>query len=129
MEFNFSVFRIVLLLSLLILFYFLGGFDAPSLGADSILSQRRITKAWMYCVVLFLAGAVSTSVVDHFVGTMERSNLRLLHIIMGTILMAGSLLYIRSLKDAAHHTSDQDEAAITTQTESPESIHFGGQRI
>ena len=109
MEFNFSVLRVVLLISLVAGFYFLGGFDAPPLDENSILSQRRITKGWLYCVVLFLTGAVSTSIVDHFVGNIERSNLRLLYIIIGVILMAGSLVYIRSLNDAANSTNNQGE--------------------
>lgn len=109
MEFHFTVKRVAFLIALIVGFYFLGGFDAPSLAQDSVLSQRRVTRAWFYGVVLFLTGAVSATIVDHFVGTMDRSNLRVLYIIMGVIVMVGSSLYIRGLNDASDSTNHQDE--------------------
>jgi hypothetical protein len=109
MEFNFTIKRVAILIALIAGFYFLGGFDAPALADDSVLSQRRVTKAWFSTVVLFLTGAVSATVVDHFVGTMDRSNLRVLYIIMGVIVMVGSALYIRGFNDASESTQHQDE--------------------
>ncbi len=101
MEFNFSLQRLLLLVAFLVLFAVLGGFSAPSLSPDSILDPRRVTKAWIYCVLLFIAGAVCVSVIDHYVGSLERSNIRLLYIIIGSLVMIGSYMWIRGLHGAA----------------------------
>lgn len=89
------------MLGFLFAFFFLGGFQAPVLSDDSLLHSGRIFKAWSFCVVLFLGGAFTTSFVDHYVGTIDRSNIRIVYIIMGVISMTASLLYIVNLKIAA----------------------------
>jgi hypothetical protein len=101
MEINFSLQRLLLLFALLALFAALGGFACPSLPPDSILNQGRVTKAWSYCVLLFIAGAVCASLVDHFVGNIDRSNIRFLYLVIGSLLMIGSYFWIRSLHETA----------------------------
>ena len=101
MELNFSLQRLLLLVGFLVLFAVLGGFAPPSLPPDSILEPRKVAKAWRYCVLLFIAGAVCVSVIDHFVGTLDRSNIRLFYIIIGSVLMIGSYIWIRGLHGAA----------------------------
>ena len=101
MEFNFSIQRLLLLFACLAIFAMAGGFTAPSLATDSMLDPHRVAKAWRYCVLLFISGALSASVVDHFVGNIDRCNIRLIYIILGAALMIGSCIWIKGLQGAA----------------------------
>lgn len=107
MELNLSLKRLLLLAACLTAFAILGGFTPPVLSDDSILDPRRVAKAWFYCLMLFIAGAVCVSVVDHFVGNIDRSNLRILYILLGVAVMIGSTIWLRGLKSAAASPSDQ----------------------
>lgn len=98
MEFNFSPWRLSVLAGFLAAFAYAGGFQQPVLEADGIFDAQKIAKAWMGCVALFAVGAVSATIVDHFVGNLERSNLRFLYIIIGAVLMASGFLWLKSLK-------------------------------
>ena len=97
MQFNFSIPRLVLLLALLATFAMAGGFSPPLLAETSIYDPSRIDRAWLYCVIMFVAGAVGASVVDHFVGTVDRTNIRLVYFVVGASLMLGSYLWLRGL--------------------------------
>lgn len=107
MEFNYSIRRSLLFLLLIAAFAMMGGFSPPSLPGDSMFDSHRVTKAWTYCILLYLTGAVGTSFVDHFVGTVDRSNLRLLYIVIGVVIMIGAAVWLRELKGATteHATS------------------------
>jgi hypothetical protein len=99
MEFNFSFTRLLLLAALIALFAWLGGFSQPSVGRNGPFDSHRVSKAWNYCVLMFLAGAVSVSIVDHYVvGALDRTNLRLVYVLLGVVLMAGGLLWLHSLQ-------------------------------
>ena len=117
MEFNFSITRLLLFVALLVVFAVMGGFSPPAIPHDSVLDPTRVATAWRYSVLLFLVGAVSTSLVDHFVGTLDRSNLRLLYIVIGFALMAGAAIWLRGLKGMGHedpktaNTGDSGNAA------------------
>jgi len=120
MEFNFSLQRLLWLVAFLVLFAVLGGFVPPSLSPDSMLDPRRVTKAWSCCVLLFIAGAVCVSVMDHFVGTLDRSNLRLLYILIGLVLMIGSYMWIRGLHGAAKgEPAEVNKTSLLTPGSSP----------
>jgi hypothetical protein len=101
MSYNFGLYRLALFGACIALFFFLGGFDWPEVGDDSLMNPAQVHKAWMWCVVMFLVGAGSVALVDHNVGLMEPANLRLLYIIIGVLLMAGSFIWQRSLKQGA----------------------------
>ena len=96
MEFNFEWRRLWLLAVLLGGFACLGGFSAPQ--ADEEHSPARARKAWSYCVVLFVIGAASASVVDHYTSTMSHSNLRSVYVLLGGLLMGTGLLWLKFLK-------------------------------
>ena len=123
MEFNFSLSRLCLLAVLLIVFFLWGGFSAPVLDPQSMLSASRVTRVWFYCVVLYVIGAACVSVVDHFVGTLDRSNLRLLYVILGVIAMAGSCLYIHTLKSEGAVGGEQGAASVER------GLEFAGSKI
>lgn len=101
MELNFSLSRLLLLVALLVVFGLDGGFIPPDVSPDSLLDPRRVAKAWLYCVALFVSGAVSATVVDHFVGMIDRSNIRVIYIILGVALMTGAWLWLGGLRSAA----------------------------
>jgi hypothetical protein len=101
MSYNFSLPRLALFAACLAAFFLLGGFSPPEISEDSMMHPRNVTRAWMCCVILFLVGAGSVSLVDHYVGLMEPSNIRLVYVIIGVLLMAGSFVWQRSLKQGA----------------------------
>lgn len=105
MELNFSIPRLLLWVAFLAFFAWLGGFTPPSLAEDTLLDSHRVAKAWRYCVLLYLVGSVSASLIDHFVGNLDRSNLRLLYVLLGVALMAGSCLWLRGLRQASEQAS------------------------
>lgn len=113
MELNFSWGRLLVLFLLVAFFAGWGGFVSPSSG-DSMTNPHQAMKAWRYCVMLFLAGAVSVSIIDHFVGTLDRSNLRFLYVILGVILMGSSCLWLRTLRRSATDPSACAAEALQT---------------
>jgi hypothetical protein len=96
MEFNFEWRRLLLLAAWLGGFAYFGGFSASQTDEDH--SPARAGKAWFYCVVLFVTGAASASVVDHYAGTVSYSNLRPAYVLLGVLLMATGLFWLRLLK-------------------------------
>lgn len=93
MEVNFTPIRSGILITLLLVFYFLGGYEVPG-----EVYFRQFTKAWYLCIVIFATGAGMVSVVDHWAGTVERTNLRILYLILGFVLMAVALFWQGVLK-------------------------------
>jgi len=100
MEFNFDFRRLILLSVLLSGFAMLGGFSVPKVSIDGPHSQARVQKAWGYCVLLFVIGAVSTSLVEHTVGHMDPTNLRPAYIVLGVVLMIASIIWLRSFRQS-----------------------------
>jgi hypothetical protein len=98
MEFNFSLPRLLILAACIVAFWLLDGFTVPEVRRDETVDPHRFRKAWTYCVLLFAIGAVSASVVDHYVGNIDRSNIRLLYIVIGIGLMVGSWFWLRNLR-------------------------------
>lgn len=107
MEFNFDLRRLLLLAVLLGGFASLGGFTAPSVGSDDFHQPARVQKAWSYCVILFLVGAASSTIAEHSVGYMDPTNLRPAYIVLGVLLMIGSIFWLRSLKQSVETPSKQ----------------------
>ena len=97
MEPNFSPLRLAIFAACLAIFWLMGGFSIE-IDPDGIRDPGKVERAWRYCVMLFIAGAVCVSLVDHHFGTVERSSLRSVHIIIGVLLMVGSSLWLQGLK-------------------------------
>ena len=87
MESTFTPLRIGILVVLLAVFALCGGFELPRAGG------ARDMRIWTGSVAMFVIGAVMVSIVDHWVGNLDRSNLRWLYVVMGILGMSGSLLY------------------------------------
>lgn len=93
MELTFTPVRIAILVVLLGAFGLAGGFDLIP-GAE-----RYIGRAWIYSILLFLTGAVMVSIVDHWVGNLDRSNFRWLYVVIGVLAMSGSAMYLHILRE------------------------------
>lgn len=98
MEFNFSFLRLALLAMLLAAFSLWGGFKAPEVPPNSFHQQSRVNKGWGYCVLLFVVGAVSVSLVEHRVGLMDPTNLRPAYVLLGVVMMLAGVIWLRALK-------------------------------
>jgi hypothetical protein len=99
MEFEFSFRRLLLLAACLAFFAIDGGFTPPQM-TGSLHGAAQTQRAWLYCVILFVVGAVSVSVVDHTIGHMDPIHLRPAYILIGVVLMVASVVWLRSLKEA-----------------------------
>ncbi|WP_193212694.1 hypothetical protein [Luteolibacter marinus] len=93
MEFTFSPVRVGILLALLAAFACWGGYFVPD-GAP-----HQLAKAWFYSALFFSLGAVSATITDHWIGNLDRSNLRWLYVFLGVICMGGGLVYQHVLKE------------------------------
>ena len=97
MEFAFTPLRIAFLLACLGTFAALGGFTPPTVHFDGEMVAANSNRAWVYCVLMFLGGAALATVIDHWVGMMPPTSLRLLYVIGGVVTMVVSTLWYRSL--------------------------------
>lgn len=98
MEFDFDFRRLLLLALLLGGFALLGGFQRPNVPTGGIHSSTHVNKAWSYCVVLFIAGAVSATLIEHTVGYMDPTNLRPGYIVLGLLMMTAAVFWLHTLK-------------------------------
>lgn len=86
MELNFNPRRVSILVLLVVVFALLGGFSIPE-GIPA-----RLMRTWAMSVLLFTASAISATVVDHWIGNLDRSNLRWFYIVIGVAGMAGAAM-------------------------------------
>ncbi|MCX6981521.1 MAG: hypothetical protein NTV08_12310 [Verrucomicrobia bacterium] len=94
MEIRLTLLRILVFLLLLASYWWLGGFDLSTTLPHFHPNQR----AMFYRIILFVIGAGCVTVVEHEVGTLDRTNLRPLYLVLGTILMAAAIIWTRSLR-------------------------------
>ena len=99
MEFNFGIWRITAWVVLIGGFWWWGGFENPAAMAPEYFDTRRVSRAWLWCVILFVSGATASTVVDHYVGNLDRSNLRFLYVLMGVASMVGAVVWLRGLME------------------------------
>lgn len=101
----------------------------PWWGTTRIESPLRITKAWTYCIILYLVGVGSATIVDHFVGNLDRSNLRLIYLILGVLLMLSSLLWLHVLREGVEKSrAEKTLLALSVRHDSaiyPNSVPIG----
>ncbi len=98
MEFTFTPIRIGIFVSLLIAFWFLGGFTPPaSLNDGDFSGARHLGKSWGYCMILFVTGAISSTLVEHRAGNIDPTSLRAIYIVIGLICMAAALAWNQAL--------------------------------
>jgi len=98
MEWSFTFSRFIVFALLIGLLAWLGGFSMPEIPEGTFTDTRRLTKAWFQCALLFCAGAISATFVDHYVGNIDRTNLRFLYILLGLVMMLVGIFWLRSLQ-------------------------------
>ncbi|TLD69620.1 hypothetical protein FEM03_16820 [Phragmitibacter flavus] len=116
MEFSFSPFRLLLLAAIVISFWLWGGFSVPNLPEDDYRDPSKVARAWGQAILLFLAGAVAVSVIDHYVGNLDRTNLRLLYILVGIIMMIGSVLWLKGMRSPITDLGQRHSSAALLQS-------------
>ncbi len=99
-DWNFSPGRLALFFGLVVVFWFLGGLEFPIPADDSSFRQRGSSRGWFYSVLMFGAGAVCVSLVDHWAGNVERSNIRPAYIVFGVLLMGSGLFWQSTMRSA-----------------------------
>ncbi len=87
MSLNFNIGRLAQLAACIALFVTFGGFP------DGAMSPF----AWLRLFLIFVAGAVSFSIVDLEVGLMDRTNLRFAYLLGGGVLMIAAIVWLRAL--------------------------------
>lgn len=83
-------------------FWNLGGFSWPesTSGMARSAHDSAVSEAWSHCFFLYLAGAVSLSLVEHRIGLIEPVSIRVVYALAGAGLMAGGLLWWYAAKSA-----------------------------
>ncbi|WP_035609902.1 hypothetical protein [Haloferula sp. BvORR071] len=94
MELTFTLRRSAILLVLLAAFVWMGGLDVSYLHHN-----RYMSRAWLISVIIFVAGSAMITVVDHWIGNLDRMNLRWLYVVMGVLMISGSLMYQHVLRE------------------------------
>lgn len=82
MELKFTPIRVGVLVALLVGYALFGGFVIP--GELPAQALRR----WVLVLLLFVAGALGTTVIDHRIGSLERSSIRWFYVVIGIAAMA-----------------------------------------
>jgi hypothetical protein len=95
MEFTFTPLRVAILVALIGAFALCGGFE--------LLAWKYgfLRKPGLYSILMLVSGAVLVSITDHWVGNLDRSNLRWLYVFMGLLAMGGGLMYQHVLHERA----------------------------
>ncbi|BCU77180.1 hypothetical protein [Luteolibacter sp. LG18] len=57
-----------------------------------------VHRGWIHALLAFMGGAVSATVIDHWVGNLDRSNLRWAYVVFGVLLMAFGSLCLHASK-------------------------------
>ena len=81
----------------MVAFWLLGGFASPYAGTSFAGGD---SEAHLRCILMFFAGAVSASLIDHTTGTVDPVNIRPAYILIGLILMIAAVIWIKSLGEA-----------------------------
>lgn len=93
MELKFTPIRVTILVLLIIAYAVHGGFAVPPEA------PRHLMRMWVTTLLLFLGSAVSATVVDHWIGLMDRSNLRWFYIVLGVCGMVGALVMLHVFRE------------------------------
>lgn len=93
MDLNFKPTRVAVLVILMAGFALLGGFSLPPE------LPSRMVRSWALMILLFTVSSISATVVDHWIGNLERSNLRWFYIVVGIAGMVGAIALMQVLKE------------------------------
>ncbi|MEZ0275359.1 MAG: hypothetical protein ACAH88_10680 [Roseimicrobium sp.] len=98
MSFNFGPVRLIIFIVCVLVFWFFKGFENTVPGEED--TRIALGAQWVWPFVAYFVGAIAVSFIDHYIGTLERQNIRLVYLIGGTILMVGAIVMLNKAKDA-----------------------------
>lgn len=98
MSLNFGPVRLIIFVLCILVFWFFKGFENTVPGEEG--ARVDLGSEWVWPLIMYFVGAVAVSFIDHYIGTLERQNLRLVYLIGGTILMVSAIVMLRSAKTA-----------------------------
>ena len=83
-------------------FWIFGGFSRPenTLSATPGTFDSSVSEVWSYCFTMYLAGALSLSLVEHRIGQVEPVSIRVVYVLAGAGLMTGGLLWWYAARSA-----------------------------
>jgi len=115
MRLNFSLIRLIILVAALLVFSLFEGFSPPDVEhAESLADENAIKRAWFISLGLFFLGAVAVSIIDHKVGLLDPTNLRLLYVVVGVALMIFSIYWQGSIKRNVPQPPEDEEEVVET---------------
>jgi hypothetical protein len=98
MSFNFGPVRLVIFIVCVLVFWALKGFENTVPGEDGAMVE--VGNQWVWSLIMFFGGAIAVSFIDHYIGTLERQNIRLVYLILGAILMVSGVMLLNKAKAA-----------------------------
>ena len=115
MRLNFSLVRLIILVAALLVFSLFQGFSPPNVEhTESLADENAIKRAWIISLALFFVGAIAVSVIDHRVGLLDPTNLRLLYVVVGAALMIFSIYWQGSIKKNVPQAPVEEEEVVET---------------
>jgi len=94
---RFTLITIIIFIASVVGFFFFFG-PPISPDPDSLLSQRGVKRAWMYCSLLFIVGTATACFGDKQYGLFPPASLRWLFIVSGGAIMVASAAWMHSLQ-------------------------------
>jgi hypothetical protein len=92
MSFNFGPVRLIIFVVCVLVFWFFKGFENTVPGEED--TRIALGAEWVWPLVMYFVGAVAVSFIDHFIGTLERQNIRLVYLIGGAVLTVGAIVML-----------------------------------
>jgi len=92
-DLKFTPLRVALLVLLLGGFWFVGGYSIPEELPSGLF------RTWALMILLFVLGAVMATVVDHWIGVLDRTNLRWFYVVVGIAAMLGAGMYLHVIRE------------------------------
>ncbi|WP_147263638.1 hypothetical protein [Roseimicrobium gellanilyticum] len=91
--------RLIIFIVCVLTFWAFKGFENTVPGEEDTVIE--LGSEWVWPLIMFFVGAIAVSFIDHYIGTLERQNIRLVYLIGGAILMVGAIVLLNKAK-AAH---------------------------
>lgn len=98
MSFNFGPVRLIIFVVCVLAFWAFKGFENTVPGEEGTMVE--VGNQWVWSLIMFGVGAIAVSFIDHYIGTLERQNIRLVYLIGGTILMVSAIVVLNKAKAA-----------------------------
>jgi hypothetical protein len=96
------IIKLIVFVGLLACFYFFGGFQRPIVSQDDYRSPRRMAKAWLVTVIMFVAGAALTVYGNDIAQMVDWDIPNGLYPAIGVMLLIGGFVWMLMVRDSVH---------------------------